>query len=233
MKVVFGKVGALNWKGAVKLCIDHPKHAPYFVNKLWGYFIPVPPDDETRTALQKLYVGSGHNIRPVVAAILKHPLLYEGPRMTKSPVVYTAGLLRVHGDRIATEDWIWLNAMAGQQLFYPPNVSGWNDDRWLDTSRFRARWLIARRALERHAFNAEHASPKDRPPADPAQLVDKAISFWGGVRLSDHTRKALLAYAEKTMAAAIADDDRQRSFPMMTYNALRHLVAVSPEMQTA
>jgi hypothetical protein len=53
------------------------------------------------------------------------------------------------------------------------------------------------------------------------------------VRLSDHTRKALLAYAEKTMAAAIADDDRQRSFPMMTYNALRHLVAVSPEMQTA
>jgi uncharacterized protein (DUF1800 family) len=233
MKVVFGKVGALNWKGAVKLCIDHPKHAPYFVNKLWGYFIPVPPDDETRTALQKLYVGSGHNIRPVVAAILKHPLLYEGPRMTKSPVVYTAGLLRVHGDRIATEDWIWLNAMAGQQLFYPPNVSGWNDDRWLDTSRFRARWLIARRALERHAFNAEHASPKDRPPSDPVKLVDEAVAFWGGVRLSDHTRKALLAYAEKTMAAAIADDDRQRSFPTMTYNALRHLVAVSPEMQTA
>jgi hypothetical protein len=63
--------------------------------------------------------------------------------------------------------------------------------------------------------------------------VDEAVAFWGGVRLSDHTRKALLAYAEKTMAAAIADDDRQRSFPMMTYNALRHLVAVSPEMQTA
>ena len=35
------------------------------------------------------------------------------------------------------------------------------------------------------------------------------------------------------MAAAIADEGRQRAFPMMTYNALRHLVAVSPEMQTA
>jgi hypothetical protein len=123
--------------------------------------------------------------------------------------------------------------MAGQQLFYPPNVSGWNDDRWLDTSTFRARWLIARRALQKHAFNPDRASPRDRPPSDPVKLVDKAIGFWGGIRLSDHTRKALLAYAEKTMAAAVADDWRQRDYPMLTYNALRHLVAVSPEMQTA
>ena len=35
------------------------------------------------------------------------------------------------------------------------------------------------------------------------------------------------------MAAAIADEDRQKTFPLMTYNALRHLAAVSPEMQTA
>ncbi len=233
MKVVFGKIGPLNWKSAVRLCINHPKHPAYFVDKLWGYFIPVPPDDATRKGLQALYVRSGHNVRPVLTAILQHPLLYEGPRMTKSPVVYTAGLLRIRGDRIATEDWIWLDAMAGQQLFYPPNVSGWNDDRWLDTSRFRARWLIARRALERHAANAEHEKPKDRPPSDPDKLVDQALAFWGGARVSDHTRNALLAYAEKTMAAAIADSGRQRSFPTMTYNALRHLVAVSPEMQTA
>ena len=35
------------------------------------------------------------------------------------------------------------------------------------------------------------------------------------------------------MAAAIADDNRQKAFPVMTYNGLRHLAAVSPEMQTA
>jgi hypothetical protein len=35
------------------------------------------------------------------------------------------------------------------------------------------------------------------------------------------------------MGAAVADDDRQRKFPPMTLNALRHLVAASPEMQTA
>ncbi len=153
--------------------------------------------------------------------------------MVKSPVVYTAGLLRTRGDRIATEDWIYLNAMAGQQLFYPPNVSGWNDEHWLDTSTFRARWLIARRALHKHAVNPEHAKPADRPPADPQKLVDSALGWWGSLRVSPNTRASLLDYAEKTMASAIADEGRQKTFPLMTYNGLRHLAAVSPEMQTA
>jgi uncharacterized protein (DUF1800 family) len=233
MKVIFGKIGAFNWKGSVQLAIEHPDHPAYFVSRLWSYFIPVPPDDQTAGLLKQLYVGSGFEIRPVVAAILRHPLLYEGPRMVKSPVVYTAGLLRTRGDRIETEDWIYLDAMAGQQLFYPPNVSGWNDDHWLDTSTFRARWLIARRALQKHATNPDHAKRSERPPSDPVTLVDRALGWWGSLRVSSHTRGALLDYAGKTMASAIADEDRLRTFPVMTYNALRHLAAVSPEMQTA
>jgi uncharacterized protein (DUF1800 family) len=233
MKVVFGKAGPFNWKTAVKLTLKHPKHPAYFVNRLWSYFVPVPPDPATATMLEQLYVHSGFQVRPVVAAILKHPLLYDGPRMVKSPVVYTAGLLRQRGDRVETADWVWLDAAAGQQLFYPPNVAGWDETRWLDTSTFRARWLIARRALQKHSFNPDHVAPADRPPADPTKLVDRALGWWGGLRVSQATRAALTEYAGKTMAAAIADDGRQRAFPVMAYNGLRHLAAVSPEMQTA
>ena len=233
MKVIFGKPGPFNWKGSVRLCIGHPAHAGYFVNRLWSYFIPVPPDAKSATLLEQLYVRSGHQIRPIVTAILKHPLLYEGPRMVKSPVLYTAGMLRQRGDRIETDDWVYLDAMAGQQLFYPPNVAGWDETRWLDTSTFRARWLIARRALQKHASNPDHTKPADRPPADPVKLVDRALGWWGSLQVSPNTRKAMLDYAQKTMAAAVADEDRQKSFPVMTYNALRHLAAVSPEMQTA
>jgi uncharacterized protein (DUF1800 family) len=233
MKVIFGKVGPFNWKNSVRLCCQHPAHPGYFVNRLWSYFIPVPPDPKTADLLEKLYVHSGLQVRPVVTAILRHPLLYEGPRMTKGPVVYTAGLLRMRGDRIETEDWIWLDAMAGQQLFYPPNVSGWDETRWLDTSTFRARWLIARRALQKHATNPDHARRSERPPADPNVLVNRALGWWNSLRVSQQTQKALLDYASQTIAAAVADEDRQKTFPLMTYNALRHLVAVSPEMQTA
>jgi len=232
MKVVFGKAGPWNWKQAVRLCIQHPAHPSFFVKKLWSYFVPVPPDEATQAALEQLYRESGYQIRPVVAAILHHPLLYEGPRMAKPPVVYTAGLLRSLGDRIATEDWVWLDIMAGQLLFYPPNVSGWNDGRWLDTSTFRARWQLAGRALRKHAVHPERTKGVD-VPRDPEKLVNRALEFWGSPPISDETRAALLAFAGKVMAAAVADDYRQKAFPVMALNGLRHLIAASPEMQTA
>jgi hypothetical protein len=151
--------------------------------------------------------------------------------MTKSPVVFMAGLLRARNDRIAHEDWTWLAIQAGQLLFYPPNVSGWNEARWLDTSTFRARWDIAGRALRRYALHPEHG--RAGVPSDPEKLVNDALGFWGNPPVSDETRAALLAFAQKAMEAAVADDYRQKTFPVMTLNALRHLIAVSPELQTA
>ena len=121
---------------------------------------------------------SGYSTKQVLAAILKHPRLYEGPRMVKPPAVYLAGMLRTLGDRISTEDWVWLSIQAGQLLFYPPNVSGWNDDRWLDTSTFHARWHMARRVLKKHAYHPEHTR-RGELPADPAKLVDRAVVVLG------------------------------------------------------
>ena len=128
--------------------------------------------------------------------------------MTKPPAVYLAGLLRRLGDRISTEDWVWLSIQSGQLLFYPPNVSGWNDDRWLDTSTFQARWNMAGRVLKKHTLHPDHTR-RGTVPADPAKLVDSAMSFWG-VPLTQATRDSLVGYARKVMGAAIADDGRRR-----------------------
>ena len=108
--------GTFAWRDAVNLCLHHPKHAPFFVDKLWSYFIPVAPDAGTRRALEAMY-RNGYEIRPVVDAILRHPALYTGPRMVKPPVVYTAGLLRGLGRGIDTTAWVWLASGTGQRLF--------------------------------------------------------------------------------------------------------------------
>ena len=88
--------------------------------------------------------------------------------MVKPPAVYLAGMLRMLGDRISTEDWVWLSIQAGQLLFYPPNVSGWNDDRWLDTSTFHARWNMAERVLQKHAYHPDHTK-RGEVPSDPGE----------------------------------------------------------------
>ena len=78
MKVVFGKAGPFNWKSAVRMSVEHPKHPAYFVNKLWSYFIPVPPDDSSAALLEQLYVHSGYQIRPVCRRSCATPFSTKG-----------------------------------------------------------------------------------------------------------------------------------------------------------
>jgi len=228
-KTIFKRSGAYTWKDSVRLAVSHPDHPSFFVNKLWSYFIAGTPDAATERALQQLYVSSGHQIRPVVAAILKHPALYEGGRLTKSPAVYTAGLLRRIGRGIDTTAWVWLDEMAGQQLFYPPNVAGWDDTRWLDTATWRGRWWIAQYVLRPYVLDPGKAAQ----PFDAAKLVDGALAFWRKPALTQSTRAALFAFAQNALSDAKSASWKHKQYAVMTQNALRHLIAVSPDFQTA
>ena len=228
-KTIFGKLGAFTWKGSCRLCVTHRDHPSFFVQKLWSYFVPTPPDAATAGALQKLYVSGGRQIRPVVEAILKHPALYQGPPMTKSPVLFNAGLLRRIGRGIDTTAWAWLGQMAGQQLFYPPNVAGWDDTRWLDTATWRGRWWIVTYVLKPYALDPQTGSQ----PYEAQALLDGALAFWNQPSLSDTTKAALLTFAQNALADAAKTSWKRKQYPPMTQNALRHLIAVSSELQAA
>ena len=124
---------------------------------------------------------SGREVRPLLEAILAHPDLYDaGRRMVKPPVVQAAGMLRAVGRGIDTNAWAWLCDSAGQYLFLPPNVSGWDDTRWLDTATFRARWQMAQHICEPARLDPDAAAPS--VPPDPAGLVDEAIALLGLAR---------------------------------------------------
>jgi uncharacterized protein (DUF1800 family) len=226
-KRIFGKRGRYGWKDAVRLCVHHRSHPSFFVRKLWGYFIPTPPPAATRGALERLYVRNHYAVRPVVEAILRHPRLYEGPRMTKPPMVFLAGMLRTTGRGVDTEAWTWLGDQAGQQLFRPPNVAGWDDERWLDTATFLARWNLAGRVLRPTVLKTSTPAPFD---AD--VLVKRALAYWGEPPLTDATRRSLHAFAVRALADANANWKRTQ-YPPLIENALRHLIAVSPDLQTA
>jgi uncharacterized protein (DUF1800 family) len=229
VKTIFRKRGTFTWRDSCQLCVSHPDHPSFFVTKLWSYFVAGQPDTSTRRALEQLYVKSGYQIRPVVEAILKHPALYGGPRLVKSPVVYNAGLLRRLGEGITTTAWTWLGQMAGQQLFYPPNVAGWDDTRWLDTARWRGRWWIAQYVLRPHALDPN----KSTQPFDAAALVDRALGFWRHPELGDASTRTLEIFAREAVRDAGGKPWKRKPYAVMAQNALRHLIAVSPEMQAA
>jgi uncharacterized protein (DUF1800 family) len=230
-KTVFGRRGAWTWLDACKLCLGNANHPSFFVRKLWSYFVPTAPDGATQRALERLYVGGKHAVAPVVEAILMHPALYEGSRMVLPPAVYNAGLLRRLGRGVDTTSWAWLGAMAGQQLFYPPNVAGWDDTRWLDTATFRGRFHIATYALRPYAL--DETANAGKLPGDANALLDQAVAFWGNPQLNDGTRKALLDFANASLGDAARTSWKRKQYPVLIQNALRHLIAVSPDFLTA
>ena len=174
-----------------------------------------------------MYVAHGRNVRPLLDAILRHPHLYDPDRrMVKPPVVQAAGMLRAVGRGIDTDAWSWLCDQAGQMLFEPPNVSGWDDTRWLDTATFRARWQMAVEIC-----NPARLDDDAKVSATPEELVRRAARFWS-TPLSGSTRSALERYAKSAMASA-DEQWKRESYPVLTENALRMLVAVSPDYLTS
>src|SRR6185312_11243818 len=140
-----------------------------------------------------------------------HPHLYDpARRMVKPPVVQAAGMLRAVGRGIDTSAWSWICQSAGQYLFMPPNVSGWDDTRWLDTATFRARWMMAQYICEPARLDPD----KDTAPSEPAELVRRAAAFWGSPTLSGPVRAGLERYAADTLADA--DEAWKRTvFPVL------------------
>ena len=230
VKTILGQTGRFDWKDSCRLCVEHWSHPSFMVSKLWGYFIAEPPPKVTRKALERLYVNSGYETRPLMEAILRHPLLYEGERMVTAPVVYVAGMLRALGRTVQTDAWSWVCDQAGQKLFEPPNVSGWDYAHWLDT----ARWAARLNAVNYAIGDAVLDPGKDTHyPAheNPSDALGAALEYWGHPEISGQTREHLLEFS-RTAGHAIRAEWEQVQFRVLRQNALRALIPTTPDWQT-
>jgi hypothetical protein len=225
-KTVYGHTGNWTWQDGCRLCVQNSLHASFFVLKLWSYFIPQAPSADTLSALVSLYTSNSYAIRPVLEAILMHPDFYEGPSMVKPPVVYLASLMRATGTFIRDEEWIWMCDTAGQQLFHPPNVSGWDDNRWLDTNTLRGRWLLVNAVRDDHLVEVDDTYDGTEQP-EPA--VDSALAVFDYPPLRKEQQSELVRFSNNAFPAP--SPWNQNEYRALRQNALRQLIAVSPDLQ--
>jgi uncharacterized protein (DUF1800 family) len=230
-KTVFGHTGVFRWDDAYRMCVTHPMHASFFVRKLWSYFIPGPPPAAEAARLESFYVQSGHQILPVIRAILRHPLLYQGPRMIKPPVVFNAGLLRAVRRAIDTYEWVNLADIAGQHLFYPPDVAGWNDERWLDSSTIRGRWQMVYRVLNDGYVSGSTAQNNYDRTETPEAALQRAVGSWASPELTSETRASLLGFSQSCFIEPSGQTQKSQ-YRAYRQNALMQLIGVSPDLQT-
>ena len=229
LKTVFGKTGNWSWEDACRLCVENPLHPSFFVEKLWSYFVGAPPSAETRDRLISTYLGSGLGIRAVLEEILMSPDFYEGPPMVKPPVVHLASMLRATGRHVDTSAWVWLGNEAGQQLFWPPNVAGWDDTRWLDTSRMRARWNIVDFVLDGISVDAWEPAVPYSTTETAEEALARALAAWGNPELRPEHSAELLDFARRS-EALITAGWQKGPYRALRLNALLQLIGVSPDL---
>jgi hypothetical protein len=160
-----------------------------------------------------------------------HPDFYEGEEMVIPPVVYNAGLLRARGRAIDTGDWTWIGMFAGQKVLEPPNVSGWDDDRWLDTSTLRGRWWIANYVVRPYTIDPWATPYSETETA--AEAVQKAMAFWGYPTMSRESQDRIAQFAQTCMGSQPLHNWQKSPYRAMRQNALRMLIATSPDMQVS
>ena len=224
-KLIFGHTGRYGWRDTVRLCVHHPLHPSFFVEKLWSYFVATEIPPATRTRLIRLYRSSGWRVRPVVEAILMDREFYVGPPMIKPPVVFLASMLRRLGRYVDTTAWIPFCDLAGQLLFYPPNVSGWDDSRWLDTSRMRGRWRLVEYAIRP---TTRRLNQDANVPQTPEAAVSEALGAWGNPHLRPEHRQELVEFAGRAMAGAGPAQAAERA--RMRTQGLLQLIGISPDL---
>jgi uncharacterized protein (DUF1800 family) len=226
-KRVFGRVGHFDWKDILHLCVRHPAHAPFMIDKLWDFFVGGRMPGGTRSRLVRIYRGSGLRIRPVMGAILSHPALYrnlDAPTMVKSPVVFVAGALRATGQGIDRDSWTWLLVGMGQYPFQPPSVAGWEwGPSWLSSNSMHVRFDFANYVLDTRRVRVKDGSTPEK--LSPRKAVARARRAMGDPWTSRRTDAELMRLARRVLR------ERDQQSADMCQRVLRHLLISGPDAQ--
>jgi len=143
-KTFMGKSGNLNGNDIIDIIFEQDATAPFIAGKLAAYFVAEEPDAMLNSEIAEELEQNNFEIAPVLERLFQSEAFYDKEvtgNYIKSPVhlaVESIRLLRL--EEPPERVMIILLDQAGQSLFYPPNVAGWDHGRaWINTATLTAR----------------------------------------------------------------------------------------------
>jgi uncharacterized protein (DUF1800 family) len=201
--------------------------ARFIATKMWSFFAYPDPEQSVVDDISQAFLANDLSIADLVRAIFNHPQFVSTEAkqgLVRSPAEWVVACMRAcaitAGD--ANPQW-WMEDM-GQQLFEPPNVSGWRpNEYWLTTSRLWARANWTRYVIWQNDVQDTLSSITSMSVHD---AVQHAFDVFGIDSPSAHTRATLEAW----LTAQRADTNAWANW---TFINLLTLVMLSPEMTLA
>jgi len=153
-KSMFGSTGDFGGEEAVKIVLKQQSCPEFIVRKLINFFCfdEPTPTPELIAPLAEEFRASGLRIAPIMRRLFTSNLFFSEmsvARKIRSPIEFGIGLLRsLEG---STNVYELTNGLArlGQELFYPPNVKGWDGGRaWINSSTLLGRANLVKRLVD-------------------------------------------------------------------------------------
>ena len=139
VKTFLGQTGAFDGTDIMRIILATPAAPRWIAGRLAKFFVSPTPDPDLVEAMAQSLVQHRYEIAPVLRAMFRSRAFYAPEVLhaqIKSPVEFVVGAVRHLG--IANPDWVRLSVLAadaGQRLFFPPTVKGWDGGRaWINAA---------------------------------------------------------------------------------------------------
>ena len=146
-KTVLGVTGNLDGDDVIDILLAQPVCAEFVAGKLVTYLEGTAPEPERAERYARILRTSGYRFDVLLEQLFTDPDFYRdevlGNRIA-APVEFFVGLTRRLGLETMPDMLYVVSGMAGQRLFAPPNVKGWDEGMaWLTTGSVMRRSNLA------------------------------------------------------------------------------------------
>ncbi len=181
-KTYLGQTGNLGLDDVVRIVCAHPSAGYHLANRMWTFFVYEGPSISDLQPLIDAYNQQDHSIAAVVRAMLTSPQFFSAQAYrarVKSPTEFVVGSIRALEQVTDGRNLVPLMATMGQDLFDPPNVSGWDGDKvsanWVSTQSWMTRLNFVN-ALLAVASGSTAARAKNQPGANAGAATPSAAA---------------------------------------------------------
>ncbi|WP_452222761.1 DUF1800 domain-containing protein [Lacinutrix chionoecetis] len=149
-KTIFNQTGNWGYDDVIDILFQEkaPLIANFICEKLYKYFVSPTVNSVIVQDMAAIFVQD-FNIANVLRALFKSEHFFDSLSVgtqIKSPYDLTINFLKVTGFTITDsfkESLVYLNGVAGQRLFNPVDVAGWQGDHdWINSSTLTGRWEL-------------------------------------------------------------------------------------------
>ncbi len=163
-KTFMGKSGNFDGTDIIDMLLEKKQTAHFITSKIYRYFVNARPDERVVNDLAEYFYSTNYDIGRLMRRIFESDWFYKPENIghkVKSPVEYTAGLMRLMDLQFDDHTSIlFVQRALGQTLFNPPNVAGWPGGKtWIDNATLMMRLSIAAYVLNAAAFSFQ---PKEQ-----------------------------------------------------------------------